>query len=626
MYELTLLKATNFGNNDRVWNIPSPTHSFDQYEKKVFSNVIKRLPLLATGFVLSGEYTDDLKEFDYLIVKDLDNGKLRYYFVDGITGERNIILLSLILDTFTTYNLLSTPITGTLVRKHDTNVNETPFDYPTALVCNPLYEIQKSDIVSYNIENTVDSKYFIESSVDLSSIPSAKTITSNLNKNVTIPILKKPKHQTLFEIIVGTSAEKIVNHDGGFAVYNTNLINEDTLNTLRGLAGDGAITDSYSIPFDAISIETLEDEGKPEQYYRVISNKVNKTTDLIFKNDGTFRNKAIEGMFNLEISSIASGDAKKFPSWAVKSSVNASNYFVVTLWCNPTPNGNPFCSPRDGLTNIIIPSATTGSRERIESLFNSMLVSGVKGEQWVKNPLVYSSGSGEIFASVETQLQRDKSAFELNSGMVNLEISQREKDIKIAQQRYNYEASQAMGIINIAGDLLSGDFGGAISGVGTALASKANQQYIKELQALKSYEGSKQGQLLKIAHANNLTSLNVQEKIRRIVSPELVHRENSPMKNYNVGNDFKVTILEPDAQTLKQKDMEYSLYGYPVLENVEGFIMTNNLRQNHSVFMFSECAIDIGGDIGDITREFLRNGIRILSKKYSINNLLNNPK
>lgn len=626
MYELTLLKSTNFGNNDRVWNIPSPNHSFDQYEKKVFTNVIKRLPLLATGFVLSGEYTDDLKEFDYLIVKDLSNGKLRYYFVDGITGERNIILLSLILDTFTTYNLLSTPITGTLVRKHDTNLAETPFDYPTALVCDPLYEIQKSDLVSYNIDNTIDGHYFIESSVDLSSIPTARTIASNLNKNVTIPILKKPKYKTLFEIEVGNTSEKIADHVSGFTVYDTNKINEDTLNTLRGLAGDGAITDSYSIPLDAISVETLEDDGYPEQYHRVISKKNIKTTDLIFKNDGVFKNKAIEGLFNIEISSIASGDTKTYPSWLVKDSVDGSNYFKVMLWCNPKPNGNPFCCPEKGVSNISIPSGTSGSREKIESLFNSMLLTSVRGEQWIKNPLVYSSGKGEIFATAETQLQREKSTFEMNSAMTNLSISQREKDIRIAQQKYNYEASQTMNILGIAGDVLSGDLGGAISGVSNALVNKANQNYIKELQALKAYEGSKQSQLIKIAHSNNLKSLDVQEKIRRVVAPEIVHRDNDSMKTYNMGNDFRITIISPDIETLKNKDMQYSLYGYPVLENVQNFIMTNNLRQNHSVFMFSECTINVGGDIGDITREFLKSGIRILSKKYTITNLLNNPK
>lgn len=624
MYDLILLKGTNFGNNDKVWNIPSPTHDFSQYPQKIYSNITKRLPLLATGFIVSGIYTDDLKEYDYLIVKDLDTLQLRYYFVDGVTGDRNIIMLSVILDTFTSYNLLSTPITGTLIRKHDVNVAETPFDYPTALVYNPMYENYRSDIISYFAHGNKTVVNFMESSVDLIAIPSARTIQSDLLKNVTIPSLKKPSHKTLYSITLTTTGDIkwVDDWSGALTLYLTASVPQSNLDTLRGLAGDGAISDSFQLPASAVYLT----DGGSGKITMLEGELLNRDTTLAYKIEGYIpKNKAVEGMFKVEISSIGSGDVKTFPSWALKNSLNASNQLVVKLWNNPKPSGNPFCCPLNPPINMPI-KTLVDDYNILESTFEIMLKTSVKGEQWLKNPLIYNTGKGEIFASVESQLQKDKSAFEMNSAMTNLEISQREKDIRIAQQKYNYEASQTMGILGIAGDLLSGDIGGALSGGSNAIMNKANQRYIKELQALKNYEGSKQSQLIKIAHSNNLRSLDIQDKIRRMVIPEVVYRENSALKAFDFGNDFRVTIVQPDIETLKLKDMEYNLYGYPVAENVENFNMINNLRVNHSVFMFSDCIIEKGGDIGDITREFLRNGIRILSNKYTLNNLINNPK
>lgn len=624
MYDLTLLKGTNFGNNDRVWNIPSPSHNFGQYTQKTFTNVIKRMPLLATSFILSGDYTDDLKEYDYLIIKDLDTNKMRYYFVDGVTGDRNIIMLSVILDTFTTYNLLSTPITGTLVRKHDTNVNESPFDYPTALVYNPMYENYRSDVVSYFEAGNKSVYNFIESSIDLVGIPSAKTIQSDLQKNVTIPSLKKPSHKTLYSIYLTNEGEVKMTDDwtGALTLYLSNKVPQSNLDTLRGLAGDGAISDSFQLPQNSVTIT----EGASGDVRLIDGKLVERPTDLYYKIEGfTPKNKAIEGCFKVEISSLASGDAKVFPSWTLRNSLNVQNQLVVKLWNDPKPSGNPFCSPLNPPINTPIKNIPS-SPQLLESIFEILLKTSVKGEQWLKNPLIYNTGKGEIFANVESQLQREKSAFERDSAMANLEISQREKDIRIAQQKYNYEASQTMGILGIAGDILSGDIGGAISGASNVFMDKANQRYIKELQALKSYEGSKQSQLIKIAHSNNLRSLDIQDKIRKVVAPEIVYREHSSLKGYDFGNDFRVSIVQPDIETLRLKDMEYSLYGYPVAENVENYNMLTHLRTNHSVFMFSDCIINVGGDIGDITREFLRNGIRILSNKYSISNLINNPK
>lgn len=621
MYNLELLKNTNFGNNDKVWNVPSPNHNYSQYEKKTFNNVIKRLPLLATGFIVNGTYTDDLKEYDYLIITNTETNKKRYYFVDGITGDRNIILLSVILDTFTTYTLLSTPITGTLIRKHDINNNETAFDYPTALQYSPLHENYRSDIITFG--DIYEFTDFIESSIDLVEVPSAKTIQSDLLKNVTIPTLKKPRTSTRYQIqITDNMNDDIRDSTGALTLYSAKRVSQNNLDTIRALAGDGAISDSFTIPSNAIEVT----EGSYGVINSIRGKTLTRATELQYKIEGyTPKNKAIEGFFKVEISSLSSGDSKQFPSWIVKNSIDSNNRFLVKIWSDPKPSGNPFCCPLN--PPITMPFINTENSTILsESMYEIALKTSVKGEQWLKNPLIYNTGKGEIFASVETQLQRDKSTFEMQSAMANLEISQREKDIRIAQQKYNYEASQTMGILGIAGDLLSGDLGGAISGVSNTMVNKANQQYIRELQSLKNYEGSKQGQLIKIAHSNNLKSLDTQERIRRVVSPEIVYRENASLKGYDFGNDFRVSIIQPDIETLKTKDIEYSLYGYPVSEYVDNFVMTNNLRINHSVFQFSDCLINVGGDIGDITREFLRNGIRILSNKYSINNLINNPK
>jgi len=54
--------------------------------------------------------------------------------------------------------------------------------------------------------------------------------------------------------------------------------------------------------------------------------------------------------------------------------------------------------------------------------------------------------------------------------------------------------------------------------------------------------------------------------------------------------------------------------------------MTNHLRKNHTVYQFESPILNIGGKIGDMIREVLQSGIRILSEPYTITNILNNPK
>src|SRR5690606_4894137 len=89
---------------------------------------------------------------------------------------------------------------------------------------------------------------------------------------------------------------------------------------------------------------------------------------------------------------------------------------------------------------------------------------------------------------------------------------------------------------------------------------------------------------------------------------------------------FLISLIVPDLESLKAKDMEYSLYGYPVYEAVEDFQMLDHLRQNHTVCQFENPVLEIGGRVGDLVRAVLQAGIRILSKKYSRENLINKPK
>lgn len=618
MYDVILFKNTHFGHDKVVWNVPSLDYDFSQHTVKTFTNVLKRIPLLATSLILNAEYTKDLKMYDYMSVRDLESGEMTYYFVDGISGDRNIIMVSMMLDVITTYKILNEPISGTLIRKHDNNPNESPYDYPLALQYSSQYEVYSSKIVDY--PNAHERRTFIESSVDLTSIPSAKTIISDLGREMTTPILGKTPFSTTYYMHLAPNYDfgYILDTTGALTLYDAKLIKSDTLNTLRGLAGDGAISDSFTIPSSALNV--VPNAVSPELISRLEGKAVQVELQSTLLNSETYINQATRGMYEVELSSLASGDTRRFPSWSIKTSI-INDKLNLKLSCNPKPSGCPYLSPLNAPINLNkIPSPNSAL-----TLFSDLLKCSVMGGQWVKNPLIYTSGKGEILATVETELQREKSAFERDQSTAHLNISQREKDIRIAQQKYNYEVGQVGTLMSIAGDVLTGDLGGVMSGVSSVYIDRANQQYIRELQQLKSYENSVQGNLIKIAHRNNLRSLNVQENIRRVVAPEVTHRENDSLKSYNYGNTFRVSIISPNEETLIQKDMEFSLYGYPVMEKVQNFVM-NNLRKNHSVFQFDSPILNFSGEIGELVSEYLRSGIRILRKPYSANNLLNNPK
>jgi len=240
--------------------------------------------------------------------------------------------------------------------------------------------------------------------------------------------------------------------------------------------------------------------------------------------------------------------------------------------------------------------------------------------------MLYSSGKGEILATVETQLQREKSAYEKKVALYQLEMAKRERDIEIAQQDYNYSSGQVGGLLGLGGSLLSKDLGGAVNSAKGLYDSQSNMEFLQQMRDLKGYQQEQEKTLINMAHNNNLKNLNVQEAIRRVVPSEKVYQPSDSMTEYQRYNGFSVSLIIPDLQSLKAKDMEFSKYGYPTYETVTHFIMTDHLRENHTVYQFENPLVEIGGMVGDMIRSVLESGIRILSKKYTTNNILNNPK
>src|SRR5690606_3907387 len=129
---IEIYKDTNFGAAELVWNVPHPDYDFGQHEKMTFPNVNIRIPLLTTRIVVHGQYDFDTAFYDYMVLTTDDNKKV-YYFINSIIAERNVIIFNVMLDVITTYDVLTKPISGVIIRKHDTNPNEGKFDYPTAL-------------------------------------------------------------------------------------------------------------------------------------------------------------------------------------------------------------------------------------------------------------------------------------------------------------------------------------------------------------------------------------------------------------------------------------------------------------------------------------------------------------
>lgn len=603
-----IYKNTNFGNNDLVWNVPHPDYDYTQHETQIFTNVHLRFPLLTTGIIVEGEYNFNSAFYDYMIITD-DLGNKTYYFINTIIAERNILIFSVTLDAISTYNMLEKPITGILVRKHDTNLNEHKFDYPTALKIEPNYYNEYYTMVSY-----IDGiSRFIESTVNLSKIDTAYDMGG-----INVPRLPKPNHVTKYNI-TAWGGNQITDDNRAFTLYRNDLVSDEVLNTVRGLSGDGAISDSYAIPSEAILVS-----ASGAEVTNITSRFLTKTANMKMEIDFSTEqwqptNEVIKGMFSVAIMSLQEKTRAEFQAWDIQESVDENNNLKVNLWCDPKPSGAPYCCPDQVLTLYPLQNSGTLALATLEG-------KSVRGGQWLRNPLIYSSGKGEIFATIETRLQREKADYEKQVSLQQLEIARREREIQIAQHDYNYQSGLASSIIGGGASLVSKDWGGMLSQAKGAMDSVVNRNFVEQMRDLQSYQMQSEKQLINMAHTNNLKNLNVQENIRRVVPREVVFAPNESMGSYENYNAFMIIKIVPDMEALKAKDMEYSKYGYPVYERVTDFNMLDHLRQNHTVFQFEKPFIEIGGQIGDMVRTVLQSGIRILSKKYTSENILNNPK
>lgn len=613
MVTVRIYRDTNFGNNELVWNVPAPDYDFSAHTRLTFNDVNLRFPLLTTAITLKGDYSNVTTFFDYMIIEDGEQKV--YYFIKSIIADRKTLTFSVVLDVVTTYGMLGKAISGVIVRKHDTNPDETRFDYPYALDYEGNYQNEYYAYVGFDSLTPVR---LIESAVDLTNVSTSLKISSDDGSEITVPRLPKPSHVTNYTIETWEhNTVSDVSH--AFTLYNADTVDVNVLNDVRALSGDGAISDSYVIPSDAVIV------GSDGAKITSIKGKF-QVVDTAFKLsalEGTAgwvpNNLAIRGMVKVAITSMATKTRITFPGWDLQESVNSTGDLRVNIWCDPKPGGAPYCCPDQVL------SLHPGQNNDIIKL-ETAVIKSVKGAQWLRNPLLYSSGKGEIFATVETQLQREKSAYDKKVALYQLEMAKRERDIEIAQQDYNYSSGQVGGLLGIGGAVLSKDVGGLINSAKGMYDAESNKAFLDQMRDLKGYQQEQEKTLINMAHNNNLKNLNVQESIRRVVASEKVYQPSDSMNEYQQYNGFTVSLIIPDLQSLKAKDMEFSKYGYPTYEAVSHFIMLDHLRENHTVYQFESPLIEVGGMVGDMIRSVLESGIRILSKPYTSSNILNNPK
>lgn len=607
-----IYKNTNFGNNDLVWNVPHPEYDYSVHQTQIFSNVNMRFPLLTTTIVVDGDYDFNTAFYDYMIITD--GADKTYYFINTIVAERNVLIFSVTLDVITTHNILSQPVSGVIVRKHDTNPDETKFDYPSALGFEGNYQREYYSMIGY----TNDITRLIESTVNLSEIDDSVNLKGSDGSNIVVPTLPKPVHTTEYNVTAwGAGVTK--DDSRAFTLYLNDSVDEEVLNTVRGLSGDGAISDSYAIPTEAVTIVSNTAEVEKITGKFVTKSSVLKL-EIDFTEDGWEpKNEAIKGMFTVAIRSLQEKTVITFPAWDIKNSVDNDGFIKVNLWCDPKPSGAPYCCPDQ--VETLHPAETNGII-RVATLE----AKSVRGGQWLRNPLIYSTARGEIFSTIETRLQRERADYEKQVSLHQLELQRRERDIQIAQADYNYQSGLASSIIGGGASLLSKDFGGAFAQAKGIFDGQVNRQFVQQMRDLQAYQMQTEKQLINMAHSNNLKNLNIQETIRRVVPREVVFAPNESMGSFEQYNGFAVSIIVPDVESLKAKDMEYSKFGYPVYEAVTDFVMLDNLRQNHTVYQFESPLLEIGGQNGDMIRTVLQSGIRILSKQYTSANILNNPK
>ena len=144
----------------------------------------------------------------------------------------------------------------------------------------------------------------------------------------------------------------------------------------------------------------------------------------------------------------------------------------MNLWCDPKPSGAPYCCPDQ------VYSLHPNEKDGIITLA-TLEVKSVRGGQWLRNPLIYSTARGEIFSTLETQLQRERAEYEKRVALHELEMSRREREIRIAQSDYAYQSGLASSIIASGVNLLSGDFGGAFTQAKSAFDATVNQTFIQ---------------------------------------------------------------------------------------------------------------------------------------------------
>ena len=332
MAVIEIYKDTNFGAAELVWNVPHPDYDFEQHDKLTFINVAIREPLL-TRIVVHGQYDFDTAFYDYMRLTT-DTGRKVYYFINSIIAERNILIFHVTLDVITTYDVLSKPISGVIIRKHDTNPNETKFDYPTALDFEGNYTEEVYSYIGYS----QDAVRLIESTINLSEIDESVNIPSQDGENFVIPKLSKPSHVTEYEI-TAWGENKIEDENHAFTLYLNDYVDEDILNTVRGLAGDGAISDSYAIPTEAVTIQG--GWCRSEENNRKVLNQ--KKTNLKLDVNWTEWDGRPEMKRSRVCSAWQSPACRRKPALhsqrGIFQSVDEDELYSVNLWCDPKPSG-----------------------------------------------------------------------------------------------------------------------------------------------------------------------------------------------------------------------------------------------------------------------------------------------
>src|SRR5690606_37709383 len=253
----------------------------------------------------------------------------------------------------------------------------------------------------------------IESAVNLSYIDDSVTIPSDGSGSIIIPVLPKPNHNTEYKV-TSWGANQTLDNSRAFTLYLADSVSDQVLNTVRGLSGDGAISDSYAVPSEAIIVSNngAEVESVTGQF---LTKSTGLKLEIDFADmDYIPKNEAIKGMFSVSIMSLQEKSSIQFPAWDLKDSIDNEGYIKVNLWCDPKPSGAPYCCPDQ------VESLHPNSNGGIINLA-TMEVKSVRGGQWLRNPLIYSTGRGEIFSTIETQLQRERADYERNVSFHQLE-------------------------------------------------------------------------------------------------------------------------------------------------------------------------------------------------------------